>query len=102
MSVFLFFILNIKINELKTHSAKDSKEPNPIVIIIKKKNIHQTHGKGIKLKASGYTFISSSTYNSTHWNFKILYDYALHLINKTEKIELENSSNIKKFAQKII
>ena len=66
MSVFLFFILNIKINELKTHSAKDSKEPNPIVIIIKKKNIHQTNGKGIKLKASGYTFISSSTYNSTH------------------------------------
>ncbi len=55
ISDFLSFILNIRINELKTHSANDNKEPKPIVIIIKKKNMHQIHGKGIKLKASGYT-----------------------------------------------
>jgi hypothetical protein len=42
-------------NESSTHSARDNREPNPIVIIIKKKNMHQIHGKGISDKASGYT-----------------------------------------------
>jgi hypothetical protein len=41
------------INESRTHSAKESNEPKPIVIIIKKKKIHQSHGKGINDRASG-------------------------------------------------
>ena len=31
----------------------ESNEPKPIVIIIRKKNTHQTHGNGIRESASG-------------------------------------------------
>lgn len=55
--VFLFCdsILNLATSESKMLSISDNIDPNPIVIIIKKKKMHHIHGNGIFDNASGYT-----------------------------------------------
>jgi hypothetical protein len=46
-------IFRRKMNESRTHSARDRSDPKPIVIIIMKKKMHHTQGKGMRDKASG-------------------------------------------------
>ena len=45
--------LNITVRVSRAHSIRLRMLPKPMVSIIKKNMMHQIHGNGIKLKASG-------------------------------------------------